>query len=186
MFQRGLLSSSSCLNKPKGPVQRKHTGIKIQNISRLTRTEQAPSNVCSFMRWWARSDKHFALLFVCVWKSFLRAFSLSLLFFFFNLSIFLKKSLLPLSLRYLFKATSCFYKVNPLLQRSDQIRLNAAHRPSLRTAARPHRGASALGAVGGWLFGFFFPFSRVLRGSPLRYLPTIRVMPRTASPGFHI
>lgn len=149
VFQRGLPSSSSCLNKPKGPVQRKHTGIKIQNILRLTRVEKAPSNVCSFMRWWARSDKHFALLFVCVEILPLGFFSLSIIYLFIyliisNFSILLqKKSLLPLSLRYIFRATSCFYKVNPLLQRPDQIRVTAAHRPSPRTAARPHRGASA-------------------------------------------
>lgn len=42
----------------------------------------------------------------------------------------------------MFQATSCFYKVNPLLQRSEQIRVNAAHHPSLRTAARSLRSNS--------------------------------------------
>lgn len=65
--------------------------------------------------------------FLCVEMLPLGFFSLSL--FFFNISISLKISLLPLSLRYMFKATSCFSKVNPLLQRPDQIRVNDAHRP---------------------------------------------------------
>lgn len=91
VFQRGLLSSSSCLNKPKGPVQRKHAGIKIQNISRLARMEQAPSGGYGFMRWWACSDEHFTLLFVCMETLPLGFFSLSYIYtYILNLSIFFK------------------------------------------------------------------------------------------------
>lgn len=140
MFQRGLLSSSSCLNKPKGPVQRKHAGIKIQNISRLARMEQAASDGYGFVRWWSCSGKHFTLFyFIFVYGN--PSFGLFLPFL--NIHVYLKpfyllsNPFLPASLRYMFKATSRFYEVNPLLQRSDQIRVHAAHCPPLHSAPAP-------------------------------------------------
>lgn len=78
--------------------------------------------------------------FLRVWKPFLWAFSPFLKYIYLyilNLAIFFQAPFLPPSLRYRFKATSRFYKVNPLLQRSDQIRVHAAPCPPLHSAPAP-------------------------------------------------
>lgn len=139
--------------------------------------EQALSNVCSFMRWWARSDKQFAVLFVSV-GIFLWSFS-SLSFIFFLFSIFLEKNTFShCLLGACVKLPLAFMK----LTLSCRGLIKFGFTPLMPIA--PHRSAPAprsLHLSSNDLFNFFF--SAAL---PLTDLPTVRVMPRTASPGFHI
>lgn len=106
--------------------------------------------------------------FLCVWKPFLWAFSPFLKYIYmcvyFKPFYFLSNPFLPPSLRYTFQATSRFHKVNPFLQRSDQIRVHAARCPPLHSAPAPaDPQPQDQGFIHTYIYLFIFFFGRLAR-----------------------